>query len=114
MKSRTSPLVPGYWKIAPKTSTGSRSVIGSPMMTLQPSGAARVSISAMVCGWQALSTKKALALVFAWRWQSAMASAAAVASSSSEALATSRPVRSAIIVWKLRSASRRPWLISGW
>ena len=43
-----------------------------------------------------------------------MASAAAVASSSIEALARSRPVRSATIVWKLRSASSRPWLISGW
>jgi hypothetical protein len=43
-----------------------------------------------------------------------IASAAAVASSSSEALATSRPVRSQIIVWKFSSASRRPWLISGW
>ena len=43
----------------------------------------------------------------------AMASAAAVPSSSSEALATSRPVRSQIMVWKLNSASSRPWLISG-
>ena len=43
-----------------------------------------------------------------------IASAAAVASSSSEALATSSPVSSATIVWKLSSASRRPWLISGW
>ena len=43
----------------------------------------------------------------------AMASAAAVASSSSDALAISRPVRSATIVWKFNKASRRPWLISG-
>ncbi len=43
-----------------------------------------------------------------------IASAAAVASSSSEELATSRPVSSVIVVWKLSSASRRPWLISGW
>ena len=47
------------------------------------------------------------------RSASAMASAAAVASSSSEALATSSPVRSQIMVWKLNSASSRPWLISG-
>ena len=45
---------------------------------------------------------------------SVIASAAAVASSSIEAPATSRPVRSATIVWKLISASSRPWLISGW
>ena len=43
-----------------------------------------------------------------------MASAAAVASSSSDALARSIPVRSLTMVWKLRSASRRPCEISGW
>ena len=43
-----------------------------------------------------------------------MASAAAVASSNMEALAISQPVRSATIVWKVRSSSSRPWLISGW
>ena len=44
----------------------------------------------------------------------AIASAAAVGSSSSDAFAISIPVRSLTIVWKLRSASRRPWEISGW
>ena len=43
-----------------------------------------------------------------------IASAAAVPSSSNEALSVGRPVRSPITVWKLSSASRRPWLISGW
>ena len=43
-----------------------------------------------------------------------IASAAAVASSSSDALVSGRPVRSATIVWKLNSASRRPWAISAW
>ena len=43
-----------------------------------------------------------------------MASATAVASSSIDAPATGRPVRSSTIVWKLSSASSRPWLISGW
>ena len=43
-----------------------------------------------------------------------MASAAAVASSSIEALAISVPVRSVTIVWKVMSASSRPWEISGW
>ena len=43
-----------------------------------------------------------------------IASAAAVASSSSDALASSKPVSSATIVWKLSNASSRPWLISGW
>ena len=42
------------------------------------------------------------------------ASAAEVASSRVDALETSIPVRSQIIVWKVRSASRRPWEISGW
>jgi hypothetical protein len=44
----------------------------------------------------------------------AIASAAAVPSSSSDALAISSPVRSATIVWKLSSASSRPWAISAW
>jgi hypothetical protein len=38
----------------------------------------------------------------------AIASAAAVASSSSDALAIGRPVRSAIIVWKLSSSFEPP------
>jgi len=42
------------------------------------------------------------------------ASAAAVASSSSEAEATGRPVSSVTSVWKLKSISSRPWLISAW
>jgi hypothetical protein len=50
-----------------------------------------------------------------WRaWQSVMASAAAVASSRSDALATSRPVRSQTMVWKVSRASSRPWAISAW
>ncbi len=44
---------------------------------------------------------------------SVIASAAAVPSSSIEALAISRPVKSATMVWKFSSASSRPWLISG-
>ena len=43
-----------------------------------------------------------------------IASAAAVASSSREAFATASPVRSDTIVWKLSSASSRPWAISAW
>ncbi len=43
-----------------------------------------------------------------------IASAAAVPSSSSEALATSNAVRSITIVWKFKSASRRPCAISAW
>ena len=43
-----------------------------------------------------------------------IASAAAVASSSIEQLASEKPVREEIIVWKLMSASRRPWVISAW
>ena len=67
----------------------------------------------MVCGWQRSDTKKRLHSLLAMRWHMAMASAAAVASSSSDALAISIPVRSVTMVWKLSSASSRPWLISG-
>ena len=45
---------------------------------------------------------------------SVTASAAAVPSSRSDAFAISMPVRSQIAVWKLISASSRPWAISGW
>ena len=48
------------------------------------------------------------------RRASVIASAAAVPSSSSEAPASGSPVRSATMVWKLSSASSRPWEISGW
>jgi hypothetical protein len=37
-----------------------------------------------------------------------------VPSSSSEAFAIASPVSSSIIVWKLTSASSRPWEISAW
>src|SRR5580693_984425 len=57
--------------------------------------------------------KERFGFALAVRSASAIASAAAVASSSSEALATSSPARSEIMVWKLMSASKRPWLISG-
>ncbi len=64
-----------------------------------PRGSAWVCITAMFCGWQFSSTKKALAFDFETRRAMVMASAAALASSRSEALAISRPVRSATIVW---------------
>ena len=44
----------------------------------------------------------------------ATAAAEAMALAERSAPATGRPVRSATIVWKLISISRRPWLISGW
>ena len=86
----------------------------SPTTTSMPSGSARARTTAMVCGWVSASTKKAVAACLVERRIRVMASAAAVDSSSIEALAMSMPVRSVTIVWKLRSASSRPWLISGW
>ena len=68
----------------------------------------------MVCGWQSASTKNRADFDFDTRRAIAIASAAAVASSSSEALASSMPVRSITICWKLSRASRRPWLTSAW
>ena len=68
----------------------------------------------MVCGWQSPDTTMALPLALTERLASVMASAAAVASSSMEALAMSMPVRSVTMVWKLTSASMRPWEISAW
>ena len=79
-----------------------------------PSGSARVSTTAEVCGNRSASTTNRGDLLLLARRSSVIASAAAVASSSIDALATSMPVRSATMVWKLSSASSRPWLISGW
>ena len=59
-------------------------------------------------------TKRLDAPLGARRRAIAIASAAAVGSSSNDAFASSIPVRSLTIVWKLRSASRRPCEISGW
>ena len=84
-----------------------------------PSGSARDRSTSIVCGRQRSLTRNRLrspvpGLFVRTRCSSVIASAAAVASSSSEAFATSIPVRSATIVWKLRSDSRRPWAISAW
>ena len=79
-----------------------------------PIGSARAATTAMVCGCVSASTKNAGAACLVERRMSVIASAAAVDSSSIDALAISIPVRSVTIVWKLRSASSRPWLISGW
>ena len=83
-------------------------------MRSMPTGSARVRRTAIVCGWVSGCTTKVSLGLFDSRRHIAMASAAAVASSSIEALARSMPVRSVTIVWKFRSASSRPWLISGW
>ena len=59
----------------------------------------------------------ALLIVPDWNAQGerilAVGSARSSSSSSSEAFASGKPVSSPIIVWKLSSVSRRPWLISG-
>ena len=116
--SRSAPLDPGYWTSTPNTSpsdpSSANDSYGSPTVTSIPSGAARVRTTAMVCGWQSASTKKRADFDFETRRAIAIASAAAVASSSSEALASSIPVRSMTICWKLSSASSRPWLTSAW
>ena len=78
-----------------------------------PSGSARVRSTARVCGRQSESARKTCPVLLARR-ASVIASAAAVASSSSDAPAHGSAVRSAIMVWKFSSASRRPWEISGW
>ena len=83
----------------------------SPTITVMESGSARVTITSIVWGWQRSETKIAVPFGFPARAR-LIASAAAVPSSSREALETSSPVRSVIIVWKLSSASSRPCAIS--
>jgi len=84
-----------------------------PVTIVTPSPAARVSTTASVCGCTRSSTKN-----FGFLREAAkiidMASAAAVDSSRSEALHSSKPVRSEIIVWKFISDSSRPCATSGW
>ena len=85
------------------------------MTSSMPRGSARVARIAAVWGKMSASTaKRGLLDERLARRSIVMASAAAVPSSSMEALAMSMPVRSETIVWKFSSASRRPWLISGW
>ncbi len=114
-KSRTAPSVAGYCTSAPITPGSKLNVSGSATTTRMPRASARVCTTAIVCGWQYSSTRytgsRVTLLTASVRL---IASAAAVASSSSEALATSSPVRSDTTVWKLSSASSRPWEISAW
>ncbi len=113
-RSRTRPPSPGYCSRAPKTSCSASSSAGATTSS-KPNQAARVRTTSSVWGKTSSATKKVLLLAFLLaRLHSAIASAAAVASSSSEALASSMPVRSITICWKLSRASRRPWEISGW
>ena len=79
-----------------------------------PSASARVRTTAIVCGSASASTTNGPGAFGLARRTRVIASAAAVPSSSSEALAVGSPVRSATMVWKLSSASSRPWEISGW
>jgi len=78
-----------------------------------PSGSARVRRTASVCGRQSASARNTCPPLVARR-VSVIASAAALASSSIDAPAHGSAVRSAIMVWKFSSASRRPCEISGW
>ncbi len=119
-KSRTAPSVAGYWTTHPTTRCPSpvpakRNSEGSCTRTVTPLASARVCTTAIVCGWHCASTRKTgRSPCFTTAMVSAIASAAAVASSSSDALAIDSAVRSLTIVWKLSSASSRPWAISGW
>ncbi len=112
-RSAIRPEAPGYCASTPKQSPSGRPSDRSATTTSMPSGSARVSITPIVCGNASASTMKRFEAAFEARRATVIASAAAVASSSSDAFATGRPVRSEIIVWKFRRASRRPCEISG-
>ena len=79
-----------------------------------PSGSARPRMASTVCGSASASTTYTPPRLLETQQASVIASAAAVPSSSIDTSRSASPVRSATIVWKLSSASRRPWLISGW
>ena len=112
-KSRIAPSVAGYCTRAPITPGSKANVSGSATTTRTPRASARVCTTAIVWGWQYSSTRKTGSVTEGCTARvRCIASAAAVASSSSDALAISRPVRSETTVWKLSSASSRPWAIS--
>ena len=77
-------------------------------------GFARVITTDWVCGCTRESMRNtASSSAEELRRASVIASAAAVPSSSIDALQIGKPVKSLTIVWNAKSASRRPWLISG-
>ena len=79
-----------------------------------PIASARVRSTSIVCGSASASTTNGPVALRLARRTRVIASAAAVASSSSEELDVASPARSLTTVWKLSSASSRPWEISGW
>ena len=81
---------------------------GSPMTISSPAASARVRSDGKGLRMAILHRQETLVPPMATRSASAIASAAAVASSSSDALATSRPVRSQIMVWKLAALPAGP------
>ncbi|CAG6913761.1 hypothetical protein PICSAR5_03083 [Mycobacterium avium subsp. paratuberculosis] len=112
-QSVIAPLAPGSWAMTPKKSPSGSPSRRSAVTISMPSGRARVATMAAVWANTSASTASRLDLPRDARRISVIASAAAVPSSSIEALAISRPVKSATMVWKFSSASSRPWLISG-
>ena len=83
--------------------------------TSMPIASARVRTTSMVCGSASASTTNGPGRLAVARGVPASSPRpTAVPSSSREALAVGRPVRSPTTVWKLSSASSRPWEISGW
>ena len=80
-----------------------------------PSGSARVRSTASVCGSTSASTRNRCdARRPAAAQQRHRLGRGGAPRRAGCALAVGRPVRSATTVWKLSSASSRPWLISGW
>ena len=111
-----TPEAPGNCSSTPNRSSpclAMASAVTGSTTRWMPSGSARVRSTARVCGRQSASARNTWPFLAARR-ASVMASAAAVASSSSDAPAQGSPVRSATMVWKFSSASRRPCEISGW
>jgi len=107
-QSVSPPLAPGNWAMTPKKSPSGNPLRRSAVTISMPSGSARVASTAAVWANTSTSTANRLEVPFTALCISVIASAAEVPSSSIDALATSRPVRSATMVWKFSSASNRP------
>ena len=113
-RSRTTPVVPGCWSRAPKQAVGSRSS-SAPDDELDADGLGPGGHHGDRSAGGSRRRRRT-------RWPRAWSSGGSGSwprprrwtRRASSALARSMPVRSVTIVWKLRRASSRPWLISGW
>ena len=113
-RSTSSPEAPGYWSREPEELVLGKAPRPGTDGQLEPEGFGAGLEDGDRLREDVFVDEEPAAPVLAARRSNSIASAAPLDSSRREALAIGSAVRSAIAVWKFNSASRRPWLISGW